>query len=95
MTRRRRPLTPTAIRLLEEIGAAAPTGLTRALEHRDLVALADLGGLVREERRGPPPAKTWGGRRAEARRGAPTRAVVLHLTLDGWRQVAAGRSALG
>ncbi len=84
---RRRPLTPTAIRLLEDVAAAGDAGLRRSLDHRELVALAELGGLVREERRGPPPAKTWGGRRAEARWGAPTRSSVLRLTLDGRRRL--------
>lgn len=36
---------------------------------------------------GPPPAKTWGARRAEARRGAPPRQQVLHLTSDGRRRL--------
>lgn len=85
----RRPLTPTAIRLLEDVAAAGRAGLSRALEHAELVALAELGGLVREELAGPPPAKTWGARRVEARRGAPGRRHVLHLTLDGHRRLAA------
>lgn len=84
---RSRLLTPTAIRLLEAITAAGAAGLSRPLEHRELVALSELGGLVRTEVWGPPPAKTWGARRAEARRGAPPRQQVLHLTLDGRRRL--------
>ncbi len=51
---------------------------------------------MREERRGPPPAKTWGGRRAGAPQRPSARAVVLHLTPDGWRRIEAlqrGRAA--
>lgn len=84
---RSRLLTPTAIRLLEAIAAAGGAGLSRPLEHSELVALSELSGLVRTEVWGPPPAKTWGARRAEARRGAPPRQQVLHLTSDGRRRL--------